>query len=76
MIMSRPVFARIRRIASSVVSVPEFMNRHSGRPKRSTRFSPTSWSRRVGCAKCVPSPAWARIASTIFGCAWPITIAP
>ena len=54
MIMSRPVLARISRIASSVVSVPELANRHSGSLKRSDRFSPITSRSFVGCAKCVP----------------------
>ena len=74
--MSRPVFARIRRPASSVASVPELANRHSGSLNRSARFSPITSRCFVGWAKWVPSSAWRWIASTIFGCACPTTMAP
>ena len=63
-------------MASSVASVPELQNRQSGSPNRSTRLSPTASRSFVGCAKCVPSATCRWTASTIFGCAWPATMAP
>ena len=59
-----------------VASVPELAKRHSGRPNRRASSSPTATALRVGWAKCVPSPAWPRTASTMAGWAWPASAAP
>ena len=73
--MSRPVLARIRRIASSVASVPEFVNRHSGSLKRSAGSPPPRQDPR-GLREVRAAAAARLIASTIVGFACPITIAP
>ena len=77
MIMSRPVFARISRIASSVASVPEFANRHSGSLKRSDEVlaDHVEVLRRLREMRAAVGRLLL-IASTIFGCACPTTIAP
>ena len=76
MIVSRPLRPRAIRIASIVASEPEFVKRHLGRPKRRASSSATTIPSSVGAAKCVPSRARSEIASTIAGCAWPMTIEP
>ena len=64
------------RVASSVDSVPELPNRQYGSSNRSASRSATSSPSSVGCAKCVPNATRSRTASTIFGCACPITMTP
>ena len=61
------MIARIRWTASIVASVPELANRHSGSPNLRVSSSATRIAAGVGCAKCVPSAAWPRTASTIAG---------
>jgi hypothetical protein len=76
MMMSRSVAPRARWIADIVDSVPEFENRHWGRPKRSRRFSATTIEPLVGAAKCVPSSWRAFTASPTVGFACPMHITP
>jgi len=64
------------RQASIVASEPEFLNRHSGSPKRSASISATTTVSSTGIAKCVPSATRARTASTTLGCACPTTMTP
>jgi hypothetical protein len=70
------VIARIRWIASIVDSVPELLNRHSGRPKRWASASATAIESSVGCAKCVPWVTRRWTASTTAGLACPTTLTP
>ena len=72
---SRPVCARAIRIASITDSVPEFVKRQRGKPKRKDRFSATSTASSVGRPKWVPSRWRAVTAAVIAGWAWPCTIA-
>ena len=75
-IVSRPVAARATRIASIVASVPEFTNRICSSWNRSQIASASATVVSVVTAKWMPWSATARIASTIFGCAWPTTLTP
>ncbi len=59
--------ARIRCTASIVASVPEFANRHCGRPKRRASSAAAASAFSVGWAKCVPRATWVWTASTIAG---------
>ena len=76
MILSRPVAARATRIASMVASVPEFTNRIWSSWKREQISSASATVFSVVTAKWIPRSATRRIASTIFGCAWPTTLTP
>ena len=62
--------------ASIVDSVPEFVKRHCGRPKRRRSSSATAIECAVGAAKWVPRSTWRLTASTIRGFAWPTHITP
>ena len=59
-----------------VDSVPEFVNRHCGRPKRSASSSATTIEPSVGAAKWVPRSMRAFTAAPTVGFAWPIAITP
>ena len=75
-IFGLPVNARARRIANMVASVPELQKRTASKlGTRSHRSVASSTSTGLAAAKPVPRAAWSRIASTIFGCAWPRIIA-
>ena len=63
-------------MACIVASVPEFEKRHWSWPKRFLSSFATDISRRWGMACSVPFFAWASIACTTFGWAWPTNIAP
>src|SRR5688572_1073405 len=76
MIMSRPVAPRATWTASMVDSVPEFVKRHCGRPKRRCSSSATAIEWVVGAAKWVPRSTWRLTASTISRFAWPTHITP
>ena len=72
----RPVTARIRWIAAIVDSVPEFVKRHSGRPKRRASSAATGMMSGVGWAKWVPCVTRSVTARTIAGWPWPASIVP
>ena len=76
MILSRPVAARATRIASIVASVPEFTNRICSSWNREQISSASATVVSVVTAKWMPWSATLRIASTIFGWAWPTTFTP
>ena len=59
-----------------VDSVPEFVKRHCGRPKRRRSSSATLIECAVGAAKWVPRSTWRFTASAIRGFAWPTHITP
>ena len=59
-----------------VDSVPEFVNRHCGRPKRRCSSSATVIEPSVGAAKWVPRTARSATALAITGFAWPTHITP
>ena len=76
MILSRPVAARATRIASIVASVPEFTKRICSSWNREQISSARATVVSVVTAKWMPWSATLRIASTIFGWAWPTTFTP
>ncbi len=73
---SRPVAPRARWIASIVDSVPEFVNRHCGSPKRRRSSCATTIEPSVGAAKCEPRAARSETAFTIAGFACPTHMTP
>src|SRR3954447_18920097 len=75
-ITSRPVAPRARWTASIVDSVPEFVKRHWGRPKRLRSSCATTIEPSVGAAKCEPRAARSLTARTTAGFAWPTHITP
>src|SRR3954447_3892760 len=73
---SRPVAPRARCTASIVDSVPEFVKRHCGRPKRRRSSRATTIEPSVGAAKCEAFAARSVTARTMAGLAWPTHITP
>ncbi len=63
------------RIASIVDSVPEFVKRQLGRPKRRASSSDTATASSVGAPKWVPRASRRSTAARMAGCACPCTIA-
>ena len=74
--MSSPLTARARWIASIVDSVPEFVKRQWGRPQRRRSSSATTIEPSVGAAKWVPTSICALTAAAMTGLAWPTHMTP